>query len=79
MVINFLVWTLKCTETLINFVFVLFTKDMKNNTLKKEYYSKTAEIFCTALTDQSAEKKYKIHLSLHITWDIYLWQWLLKP
>ena len=27
-------------------------------------------VFCTALTDQSAEKKYQIHLSLHITWDI---------
>jgi hypothetical protein len=45
-------------------------ENMKRPPSKVGYFTKIEEIFCTALTAQSAQKRDQIHLSFYSTWDI---------
>ena len=65
MLISFLEWTLKCTETLVLFYLVCLWKKTPS---KVGYFIKIAEIFSIALTAHSApQNNYQIFLSFYST------------
>ena len=70
MLINFLVWMLKCAVTLL-FCTCFAHKNMKNTPSKVEYFSKIAEIFSNAKNGQ-APSDLQPHYSNGVFGNVYL-------